>query len=75
MWAAEKLEITGRDAEAYSDALAMGTLDSEPTDVLSEFARTSTARAWSNPTSKSSGAAVIFVPIAVPFRGGGRVLP
>ena len=25
MWAAEKLGITGRDAEAYSDALAVGT--------------------------------------------------
>jgi hypothetical protein len=29
MWAAEKLGITGRDAEAYSDALAVGTLDPE----------------------------------------------
>jgi hypothetical protein len=26
MWAAEKLGITGGEAEAYSDALAMGTL-------------------------------------------------
>jgi len=29
MWAAEKLGITGREAEAYSDALAVGTLDPE----------------------------------------------
>src|SRR5215471_14640034 len=34
MWAAEKLGITGRDAEAYSDALAVGTLDPERSDVL-----------------------------------------
>ena len=27
MWAAEKLGITGPDAEAYSDALAVGTLE------------------------------------------------
>jgi hypothetical protein len=33
MWAAEKLGITGRDAEAYSDALAVGTLDPERSDV------------------------------------------
>jgi hypothetical protein len=26
LWAAEKLGITGREAEAYSDALAVGTL-------------------------------------------------
>ena len=41
MWAAEKLGITGRDAEAYSDALAVGTLDPERSDVFSKFARTS----------------------------------
>jgi hypothetical protein len=35
MWAAEKLGIIGRDAEAYSDALAVGTLDPERSDVLS----------------------------------------
>jgi hypothetical protein len=34
MWAAEKLGITGREAEAYSDALAVGTLDPERSDVL-----------------------------------------
>jgi hypothetical protein len=28
-------EITGRDAEAYSNALAVGTLDPERSDVLS----------------------------------------
>ena len=39
MWAAEKLGITGRDAEAYSDALAVGTLDPECNDVLSKIRR------------------------------------
>ena len=37
MWAAEKLRITGPDAEAYSDALAVGTLDPERSDVLSKI--------------------------------------
>jgi hypothetical protein len=37
MWAAEKLGITGREAEAYSDALAVGTLDPELSDVLSKI--------------------------------------
>ncbi|MGO8923952.1 MAG: ATPase inhibitor subunit zeta [Xanthobacteraceae bacterium] len=37
MWAAEKLGITGVDAEAYSDALAVGTLDPERSDVLSKI--------------------------------------
>jgi hypothetical protein len=37
MWAAEKLGITGRDAEAYSDALAVGTLDPERSDVLGKI--------------------------------------
>jgi hypothetical protein len=37
MWAAEKLGITGRDAETYSDALAVGTLDPEHSDVLSQI--------------------------------------
>ena len=37
MWAAEKLGITGRDAEAYSDALAVGTLDPEGSDVFSKI--------------------------------------
>jgi hypothetical protein len=37
MWAAEKLGITGQDAEAYSDALAVGTLDPERSDVLSKI--------------------------------------
>jgi len=39
MWAAEKLGITGPDAEAYSDALAVGTLDPERSDVLSKIRR------------------------------------
>jgi len=37
MWAAEKLGITGGDADAYSDALAVGTLDPERSDVLSKI--------------------------------------
>src|SRR5436305_13507356 len=37
MWAAEKLGITGKEADAYSDALAVGTLDPERSDVLSEI--------------------------------------
>jgi hypothetical protein len=37
MWAAEKLGITGKDAEAYSDALAVGTLDPERSDVLGKI--------------------------------------
>jgi hypothetical protein len=37
MWTAEKLGITGRDAEAYSDALAVGTLDPERSDVFSKI--------------------------------------
>ena len=39
MWAAEKLGITGQDAEDYSDALAVGTLDPERSDVLSKIRR------------------------------------
>lgn len=37
MWAAEKLGMTGQDAEAYSDALAVGTLDPECSDVFSKI--------------------------------------
>ncbi len=37
MWAAEKLGITGQEAEAYSDALAVGTLDPDRSDVLSKI--------------------------------------
>jgi hypothetical protein len=37
MWAAEQLGITGREAEAYSDALAVGTLEPEHSDVLSKI--------------------------------------
>jgi len=36
-WAAEKLGITGRDAEVYSDALARGTRDPERSDVFSKI--------------------------------------
>ena len=37
MWAAEKLGKTGQDAEEYSNALAVGTLDAERSDVLSKI--------------------------------------
>ena len=37
MWAAEKLGLVGRDAEAYSDALAVGTVDPERSDVFSKI--------------------------------------
>src|SRR5215813_1825814 len=37
MWAAAKLGITGRDAAAYSDALAVGSLDPERSDVFSKI--------------------------------------
>ena len=37
LWAAERLGIKGRDAEAYSDALAVGTLDPDRNDVLSKI--------------------------------------
>ena len=36
-WAAEKLGLTGQDAEAYSDALARGTRDPERRDVFSKI--------------------------------------
>ena len=37
MWAAEKLGLTGRDVDAYSDALAVGTLDRERSDEYSQI--------------------------------------
>jgi len=36
-WAAEKLGLTGSDAEAYSDALAAGTCDPKRSDVFSKI--------------------------------------
>ncbi|MBB3018752.1 hypothetical protein FHR70_001806 [Microvirga lupini] len=36
-WAAGKLGLTGRDAEAYSDALARGAVDPERSDVFSKI--------------------------------------
>lgn len=36
-WAAEKLAITGRDADAYSDDLARGMVDPERSDVFSKI--------------------------------------
>jgi hypothetical protein len=37
IWAAEKLGLVGADAEAYSDALALGTIDPEQSDVFSKI--------------------------------------
>jgi hypothetical protein len=37
IWAAEKLGMTDAEAEVYSDALAVGTLDPERSDVLSKI--------------------------------------
>ena len=36
-WAAEKMGMTGRDAEVYSDALARGTVDPERSDVFGKI--------------------------------------
>jgi len=36
-WAAEKLGITGRDADAYSDALARAAVDPEGSDVFTKI--------------------------------------
>jgi hypothetical protein len=38
-WAAEKLGLAGRDAEAYSDALARGTVDPGRSDVFGKIRR------------------------------------
>jgi hypothetical protein len=37
LWAAEKLGLAGGDAEAYADALAVGTIDPELGDVFSKI--------------------------------------
>ena len=37
MWAAKKLGLAGEDAKAYADALAVGTLDPERSDVFSKI--------------------------------------
>lgn len=37
MWAAEKLGLVGEGADAYSTELATGTLQFEPSDVLSRI--------------------------------------
>ena len=37
MWAAERLGLAGADAEAYSNALAVGTVDPERSDVFSKI--------------------------------------
>jgi hypothetical protein len=36
-WAAERLGMTGRDADVYSDALARRTVDPEGSDVFSKI--------------------------------------
>jgi hypothetical protein len=36
MWAAGKLGLAGPDAEAYADALAVGAVDPERSDVFSK---------------------------------------
>ena len=38
-WAGEKVGLTGRDAETYSDALARGAVDPERSDVFSKIRR------------------------------------
>jgi hypothetical protein len=37
MWAAEKLGLAGRDADAYADALAVAALDPEASDMFSKI--------------------------------------
>jgi hypothetical protein len=37
LWAAEKLGLTGREAEAYAEDLAIGTLDAERSDVFNRI--------------------------------------
>lgn len=37
LWAAEQLGLAGPEAEAYSDALAVGTLDAEESDVFGKI--------------------------------------
>src|SRR5215469_16275385 len=37
LWAAEKLGLTGADADAYSDGLAMDALDPERSDVFGKL--------------------------------------
>jgi hypothetical protein len=52
MWAAEKLGITGRDAEVYSDALASARSILSAETYSARFVRISTLRAWSNQMSR-----------------------
>ena len=53
MWAADKLGITGGDAETYSDALAVGTSILSAATCSAKFARTLTPPAWPNRTTRS----------------------
>jgi hypothetical protein len=39
MWAAEKLGLAGADADAYSDAMAMDSLEPERSDVFSKICK------------------------------------
>ena len=66
MWAAEKLGMTGPEAEAYSNALAVGTLDPARSDVLSKI-RNDFDAAWFNRMSRSCASSM-----SLPFRPGIR---
>jgi hypothetical protein len=37
MWAAEKMGLTGQDADAYGNDLAVGTIDFERSDVFAKI--------------------------------------
>ena len=37
LWAAGKLGLAGKEADAYADALAVGTLDADHSDVFSKI--------------------------------------
>ena len=55
MWAAEKMGLTGAQAEAYAKEVVMAEFE-EPatTTFLRKSARTSTARKWPSPTRTSA---------------------
>jgi hypothetical protein len=42
-WAAEKLGLMGRDADAYADALAVDTVDPERSDVFRALRKIATS--------------------------------
>jgi hypothetical protein len=54
MWAPAKLGITGREAAAYSDALAVGSLDPERSDVFTKNSQgLRCRRGWFKGTKRS----------------------